>query len=349
VPKQITKPKKEKRVKKVSFKKKKKRHIARQNSKKNIKKKLAKKKIKEKNALEHIDLLQSQQAGPEVALFLQNLTQEKSDHQNQPLSKKSLSEDAPWYKSFQLQPFDKWFSHSISYCNSLKDLLGQGLSRETLKISTTITPIKYFFIGGTFVFDLNKYSNPYYQPDFSYSFGYSDWHPDTWGFSYSNYANNKLNPKEKEDRFNFDQGTWEVNYKTKIDDWNMKASYKYTRATGNEFLTISGSSMLFDSVLTSVAWDHYFHYSQDRLTISGKSFLYKKFFISGSIYLYRRISRQTFLEPDYAYSFGWYDPRPFHISIIYSNYYTPTRWWWRDEEGPKFLDGSLCVSMSIKY
>ncbi|RUM46293.1 MAG: hypothetical protein DSY46_00190 [Hydrogenimonas sp.] len=331
----------------VQKKRRKRTQIVQQSPKKKEKKKLPKKEIIERNALEHIDLLQSQQAGPEVALFLQNLTEEKSQDQTQ--SQKPSTEDQPWYQALHFEPFEKWFSHSISYCNTLKDLLGQGLSREALKISTTITPIKYFFIGGTYVLDLNKYSNPYYQPDFSYSFGYSDWHPDTWGFSYSNYANNKLHPKEGEDRFNFEQGTWELNYKTKVDNWNLKASYKYTRATANEFLTISGSSMLFDSVLTSVAWDHYFHYSQDRLTISGKSFLYKKFFIAGSVYLYRRISRQTFLEPDYAYSFGWYDPRPFHLSIIYSNYYTPTRWWWRDEEGPKFLDGSLCLSMSIKY
>jgi len=78
----------------------------------------------------------------------------------------------------------------------LKNLEESNSGRETLKATIMVHPHSYYFLGTTMSFDVNNYNNIYYQPDFSYSFGYSDWHQDTFSWNYSNYANNKFSPKE---------------------------------------------------------------------------------------------------------------------------------------------------------
>lgn len=255
-----------------------------------------------------------------------------------------------WYDTFKFKDFDKWYKSHISYANLVKDFTGEEKGWEWLHASVMVSPIQNFFAGATFLLNLNDYNNHHYQPDFTYTIGYSDWRPDTFGFLYSNYANNKFYPHKDDSRFHFDEGTWEVNYKTKIDQWRLQAAYRYVPFVNRKTLKFSASSMLYNKVLFSATWDHYLNYPQERLTLSGKTFLYDKFFVSGSAYLYSDLAAQTDLEPDYAYSFGWHDHEPYHISVIYTNYYMATRWWWRDlNNRPIFDDGLLLVEMNLKH
>lgn len=262
-------------------------------------------------------------------------------------SGKKLTKSSSLKEFFKLKPLRSWVKGSVSYSTTPNNLVGAEQGRETLNFPISITPIKNFFLSANFKYDLNSYNNIYYQPDFSYSFGYSDWHIDTWGLNYSNYANNKLNPKEGEDRFNFESGRWDLNYKTKINGVKWKGSYQYTRASESKTFKLTASKTLFDKVSTSAMWKHNFHYKQERLTLSAKSFIYKKFMIGGSAYLYSDYGVQKSLEPDYAYSFGWYDKRQYHPTITYSNYYMPTRWPGRDNADVPF--GAGVVSVKMKF
>lgn len=248
---------------------------------------------------------------------------------------------------FKLKSLDSWINYSFSYSTTPGNLSGGKMGRETLNFPISIRPIKNFFLGANFKYDLNAYKNIYYQPDFSYSFGYSDWHNDTWGLTYSNYANNKLSPKEGEDRFNFESGEWDLNYKTKINDVKVKASFKYKQKKSSKKFTLTGTKVLYDKVTASVMWKHYFDYPQERLTLSAKSYIYKKFMVSGSAYIYSDYNKQTVLEPDYAYSFGWYDTRPYHPTITYSNYYMPTRWSGRSQKDVPFSSGIISIKMNF--
>jgi hypothetical protein len=253
---------------------------------------------------------------------------------------------------FKLKDFDKWFKYKVGYSNSVEGLTKRNVAREYVKATVMMSPMQYFFINATFNKDINGFKNIYYQPDFSYSFGYSDWHPDTWSLVYSNYANNKFNPKEGEERFNFDQGTWELKYKTKKNKYNLSGALRFIPKNSVGSLVFNGSrsvksDWLEKDILLSSNLKFYLDTNQQRLTLSSKAFLYKKFFVSSSVYLYADYSKQTALEPDYAYSFGWVDTSKGGLSITYSNYYTPTRWGWRDEEGPTFSQGSLSVSVNF--
>ena len=279
---------------------------------------------------------------------LEKLDVIESDHPTDELT--LLSESKEEHKGgIKFKPFKKWFKYALGYSYSLKNLEEQDTGREALKFTLMANPQSYFFAGATFSLDTNSYNNIYYQPDFSYSFGYSDWHQDTWSFGYANYANNKISPKGEEKRFNSKDGTWDMGYKTKIEDISLRANLKHTLSSSSTIFSVGASTHLGKKTLISAKLNHHFDYNQEQMVISAKTFLFDKFFISGSAYLYSDIDAQTDLEPDYAYSFGWKDSRPFHPSITYSNYYTPTRWGWRDKRGPHFEDGTLSLNFNLKF
>lgn len=288
-------------------------------------KRLAIKKAKKVSELEKIDLFESDQVGDEVALFQESHTK----------------------KSKGFKPLKKWFKYALGYSTTPKNLEESDSGREALKGTITMNPHSYYFLGTTMSFDTNDYENIYYQPDFSYSFGYSDWHLDTFSWNYSNYANNKFSPKKGEDRFNFQNGNWELSYKTKVKDIRLTAKAKYLPAKNSKKVYIKAKKVLLDDVMLSAQLKHNITTKQNRLTLSAKTFIYDKFFVSGSVYEYYEEDSIRSLDGEYAYSFGWSDSKPYHPSITYSNYYTATRW--DSDEGPHFNEGVLSVKFNIKF
>ncbi len=226
----------------------------------------------------------------------------------------------------------------------MENLRDSDSGRTMLEFYLSITPMEYLYFTFTSMWDINGYKNPYYQPDYYYTFGYSDYHPNTWGFLYSNYKNNIIS---KYNLYGFKDGTWEINYKTKIKDIDLIAKATYVPSEKEKFLSLTAYTPLNDYTSLSIGYEHYFHIDQERLTISAKSFLYDKFFVSATAFLYSNLDNQTDLESDYSYSFGWQDTRPYHFSVKYSQEYSPTRWPWRDEEYPSFSSGKISISMKF--
>jgi len=246
-----------------------------------------------------------------------------------------------------IKPLNKWFKFSLRFGSSYSNFFKENnTTRETIKASVSISPIKYLFAGATFMKTINKKHNIYYEPDFSYSFGYSDWHQDTFSLMYSNYADNKFNPKGKKSRFNFTSGNWDLSYKTKIKDIYFYGNLKYSHKNKSKYFSVKASKKL-NKLLFSVKYRRSLHIDQDRVTLAAKGYIYKKFYASASLYMYSHLNKQTFLEPDYAYSFGWRDSRKGKVSIMYSNYYTATRFPWRYKSGPPIEKGS--ISLSVRF
>ncbi|CAA6822579.1 MAG: Unknown protein [uncultured Sulfurovum sp.] len=293
--------------------------------------KYSKTKEKELTELEKLDLFESDHIGEEVALFKEDKGKKR--------------------KGFK--PFDKWFKFSAGYSTMLKNIGNSNSGREALKGTFTINPHTYYFLGATTSLDLNSYTNPYYQPDFSYSFGYSDWHQDTFSWNYSNYANNKFSPKENESRFNFQSGNWELSYKTKVEDVRLvdtvkfNAKVKYKPSSNSKKVYIKAKTTVLDDVMLSAQLKHNITNKQNRLTLSAKTFVYDKFFVSGSVYEYYKADSIGSNDSEYAYSFGWKDSRKNYPSITYSNYYTPTRW--DGDKGPKFNEGTLAIKFNLDF
>lgn len=290
--------------------------------------------------LQAMDTTEDEQPADESADFLASLRREE---QAQGIKAKSF------WDNLTFKDPQKWLTGSLGYATTLRNLETLNSGREALKVGLNLNPISYFFASTTMSFDLNSYENIYYQPDFSYSFGYSDWHPNTFSLVYSNYMDNKFFPEEGKSRFNFQSGTWDLGYHNKFDAISFNANFKYVPQKRSKRLYLKAGTTLADTVVTSLQVKHYVDEEQNRIRLSAKTFLSDNLFISGSAYTYTDSDKQKPLDPDYAYSIGWKSKKPFAPSITYSNYYMPTRWGWKEEEGPHFKDGVLSVNFSLKF
>lgn len=313
------------------------------------------------------DHLSLEQMGDEVSLFAEDFVEEARAEAREKLKKERDKKQKKYYSKkytkkskhkskrkkekkknrFAIKDFNKWFKYSVGYKTTFANLAHASTNREYVKATLTISPVKYFFMGATFKKDISAYHNKYYQPDFSYSFGYADWHPGTISFGYSNYSNNKLNPKGKESRFNFKSGAWDLGYKNKFFNMNFSAGLKYVPIKKKGTFSLKASKVFDNGLLLSSKLKVYLYLNQQQLALTAKKYLYKNFFMMGSVYLYSHLDKQSFLEPDYAYTFGWKAKKKGDISVSYSNYYMPTRWNWREKEGPAFNTGSLSLSVSF--
>ena len=256
-------------------------------------------------------------------------------------------------KYFQAKKdYKQWTEYKIVLDSNLYNLFvdrknsdkERNLKRETINFNIRLTPIEYVYLNTTLMLDTNNYRNKYYQPNYYYSFGYNDWHSDTFGFSYSNYANNLFLDNQNPFASSFLDGTWAVNYKTKIKNVSVKFDASYQPSHNLAIVSMKSSLKLTKDSSISTNYEHYITYPQDRLEISAKTKLGQKFYLEGGVYLYSDIKLQKDYESDYYYKFKYKAEK---FSIEYSNKYQNTRWPWRDTKGATFLEGNFRVSFIV--
>lgn len=219
-----------------------------------------------------------------------------------------------------------------------------SLKRETINFNMRLTPLAFVYLDTTLLVDTNDYKNPYYQPNYYYSFGYDNNKNNTFGFAYSNYKNNLFLDNNNPYASSFLDGTWAVNYKTKIKNHAIKLDLSYQPSQNRAIASINSNFELNKYSKIHIDYQHYITYSQDRLAISAKTKLGKRFHIEGGIYLYSNLKLQEDYEADYYYRVEYKSKK---FSIEYSNKHQNTRWSWREERGATFLEGNIKVSYLI--
>lgn len=218
---------------------------------------------------------------------------------------------------------------------------GQAPFSPTLRLSLRYVPLTYWFAD----LNLYKYLQPGRQqswnPDFTYSFGYDDWHPYTLSLVYSNYGGNRLNPDRArgERRTRFNEGTWALGFK-----------FPMPRRFDDIFLLDAG-----DAIDCRTAFNHTPRYADLR---SGRTLQNKRALSFGCRYgfghgwyfdfnllAYPSARQKQPWDPDFTYGFGLFDWRPGTVSLQYSNY-SGNRFPW-NERSPgqgRPRNGSLTLS-----
>jgi len=248
--------------------------------------------------------------------------------------------------------FRKWFRGALKYNHSLRGVIhGEDSSaKETLDLSLNINPISHWFVHITLSKYLNGYSDSSYRPDFSYSFGYRNWHNDSVSLIYSNYENNQFSPKDNQNRFNFKGGVWDLSYKNAYKGirYSIGATYKASENQKRLYLNL-GKKFLDSALLVNFNLRKDFTYHDTRASLSFKYEAKKHFFISTKLYYYSDVTYQEDYEGDYAFAFGYTFDKP-KITLQYSNYYMKTRYPWRnDSKGEKFMDGQISLSWNFRF
>ena len=246
---------------------------------------------------------------------------------------------------------DAKFSGALTFNSGLKDQrvsipTGEDSVDQSNRVSQMMllslqySPFSYWFANVTFrmpVRHVNKYS-----PDFRYSFGYDDWHPNTFSLVYGNYGDNRFFPTSNNRRTYPEQGSWTFAYK-----------FSLPKALEKHLLIQKGDAM---TCQVGTTWVPRFYSldANDRLSNKhvvlggcGYSFV-QHFFIRFTAFYYPDSSQQQPWDADYTYSFGYSTYKPGTFSIQYNNY-SGTRYPGRKDSNANFREGTVSLIYYIPF
>jgi len=217
---------------------------------------------------------------------------------------------------------------------------------QTVNLGLSYNPLSYWFFNANFSGYINSDLQAAWNPDFTYTFGYNDWHPWTLSLVYANYGGNRLNPDRSagETHTNFDQGSWTLGWKTPPPESIQRIFriHRTSRLGCNVGLSLTPKYLDLES-LSEKSWKKVFRYG-------CKYSIYKNWYVNfnGAHYLDKR-QKQPW-DPDFTWGFGYFDWRPGKISIQYNNY-AANRFPWRKDRDftTRLKDGSISISWKWSF
>ncbi|KWB20802.1 hypothetical protein WL32_16855 [Burkholderia cepacia] len=220
---------------------------------------------------------------------------------------------------------------------------GAQANASTLQLGIRYNPLSYWFA----TFTVYRYLRPSFQqswdPDFTYSFGYDDWHPYTLSLIYGNYTGNR-----------FAAGNGVAH--SRIEQGGVTLAYKFPLADALKpiFLTSMGDDLMCSA---SITWVPQYSDSQSNLRsnktnvgLGCRYTLPNGWYATFTAYHYLRPSQQQPWDPDFVYGFGYFDWHSDSISIQYNNY-SGNRFPWRSHASGTgtFRAGSVSISWSHSW
>jgi len=257
------------------------------------------------------------------------------------------------------------FSGGFGFSYPLKDTIvedrglagkqtNEGFRKSVISATIKYNPISYWFFSTTFYGYLDFESRDLWcpdcrapwDPDFSYTFGYDDWHPYTFSLVYSNYGGNRLKPnKDKGERFTkFREGTFSLGWKYKLPKY-IEQLFK-VHPTGGIGISINYNLTPLYMDLASLSMKK----RKKTLSLSLKYTIYKWWYANITLYYYPDPEQKQPWDPDYTYGFGYFDWHPGTISIQYNNY-SGNRYPWNkpSPDTGRFKDGRISIMWSWAY
>jgi hypothetical protein len=221
---------------------------------------------------------------------------------------------------------------------------GVPLSSAVVAASLSYVPLGYWFVS----ISAMRYWFPDQQrawnPDFTYSFGYNDWHPYTLSLVYSNFGGNRFNSANAVDGVvtHFWRGTFSL-------------GWKFPTAKLIEYLAVVHPSGGIGHGVNVNFTPEYLDGSTLRnaktsVSFSTKYTIYENIYCDFTVNWYPIRSQQQPWDPDFTYGFGFFDWHPFTISIQYNNY-AGGRFPWNPTslQSRGILDGTISASWSFSF
>ena len=187
--------------------------------------------------------------------------------------------------------------------------------------------------------------NGVFKRDFTYSFGYDDWHPYTFSLVYSNFGTNKLFPrKSKGEKFtSFEEGGISFGWKFLIPEEIEKLFLIDQNAHIGCSLNLNMAPRYTDIKTSSrKSWKQNF-------SLGCKYPIYDWIYFNATVYYYPDKDQQQPFDPDFTYGFGYFDWHPGTVSIQYNNFAGNRFPWRKQKDAGGFFDGSLTISWSWAF
>ncbi|MDR7342459.1 hypothetical protein J2X14_000847 [Pantoea alhagi] len=207
---------------------------------------------------------------------------------------------------------------------------------QLMNLSLQYSPYSYWFANATLrapISDAGKYTT-----NFRYSFGYDDWHANTFSLVYSNYGDNYLFPSGDKRRTYFEQG-------------GVTFAYKFTlpKAIEPHLLINKGDSIVCQVGYTWVP--RYYSLADNDLKsnknvfLGGCGYTFKQhFFVRATAFWFPDREQQQPWNGDFSYSFGYAGYKPGTFSLQYANY-SGTRF----SGNAKFREGTVSLIWYLPF
>lgn len=217
---------------------------------------------------------------------------------------------------------------------------GEPSTNDSIQVGLQYRPLSYWFVSANFFQYLQPDLQKKSDPDFSYSFGYDDWHPYTLSLSYANSGGNSLGGK----RPAFNEGTWTLGWKAPLPE-----AVQSLLVTGYGDAMACGTSVSLTPQFSDAATSQIKH-NKSVWTLGCKYNIIDWWYVNFAVLYYPKKEQQQPWNPDYTYGFGYFDWHPGQISIQYNNYsgnrFSSSE---RAKGTGKFNNGSISIAWSKSW
>lgn len=249
------------------------------------------------------------------------------------------------------KPFKSMFSGNVGFqAGRLIYYDDQAMENRTrfrgaFSATMNIRLYKELMISGTFFGNLNRQDLPPWVSEFFYSVKWFNWRPNTFSLGYENYADNRYTDNWHDFSKKFLIGFYFVSFnnnlpqkwieKIRIDEttnFNITYMVRYAiqfRDADNNYIGGPGKVIL---------------------TLSMRYTIAKRLFLEGAAHYYPIKDTKVPWDPDFTYGFGYFDYRPWRVSVTYGNWIA-NRFPWNDKGIPEynFLDGIFSVNFNYQF
>lgn len=220
---------------------------------------------------------------------------------------------------------------------------GENGDKTTLRATIKYSPRSYWYIETTLFKYINSRYKASWDPDFSYGFGYDDWHPYTFSLTYENTGGNRFSPNRAkgEAHTRFKNGVVSLGWKFVLPERWEKPLLVHPSGGLHGEIHSNLTPEYFDlSRIRDRNWKH-------SISLDLKYFIYTYWYMQTTLFFYPDQSQQQPWDPDYTYGFGYDDWHPGTFSLEYTNY-SGTRFPGRTRtpDTGRFRDGAISISWS---
>lgn len=252
----------------------------------------------------------------------------------------SISLSGGMVKDFELDSYN-----NIDF-NKPKDKL-----KLALVYSLNVKLYKKLSLSASFNQHLNKYFNQklnawWLTSDYIYSIDWTSWDPNSFSFGYANYEMNRYSNSFKTFTECFSRGF-------------LYARFKYMPIKLIDKIRLDSTSF----VIFSATMRYALRYLSPQQTTVGGIFdgkpaaslsllyiVYRNIFIAGDAIFYLRNKTKLPWDPEYVYTIGYQNLKPFKLSFSYGNYNPNQFPWSADYTGTTGLKyGTYTVSFNYKW
>jgi hypothetical protein len=220
---------------------------------------------------------------------------------------------------------------------------GSPSKSATLGFGFKYTPLTSWFLAGNFSQYLRPELKKPWNPDFTYAFGYDDWHPYTLSVQYANYGGNRLRPHtERGEKYTyFKRGTWNLGFKFPLPEMLEGLLLRDAEDAVGCNTGLNYTPEWSDGATNSVKT------GKRTLALGCKYGLKNNLYFNFGITKYLIKGQQQTSDPDFTYGFGYFDWRPGAWSVQYNNFSGNRFPWHPKAKGTgTFRDGSISISTS---